>query len=104
MTHKFPRMNSKQKEYCPSGYVWLTNYNIIGMYRLSVLSSEIDEYTVFTEFVSECREKYGDVAVTIGFDVLGRPLTNTDVAVYVLHPAVRRVKKTLKRLKARRIT
>ena len=101
MTKGFPRMSLKQKEYCPSGYIWLTNIGIIETYSMHDFDEE-DEYSHYINFIKSCREKYGDVIVTGAFDVHDRPLKHTDVAIYVLHPAIKRINKTLKILKAKR--
>ena len=112
MTKGFPRMNSKQKEYCPSGYIWITNINycpdrtLLGITENEFLNGiALTHGIVFPEYIDaikKYREKYGDVMVTDAFDVLDRPLKHTDVAIYVLHPAFWRVQKTLRRLKAKR--
>ena len=104
MTERFPHMNSKQKEYCPSGYVWITNMNMTQPDFVFTNDGIREEETGdrYTTYIKRCRDKYGDVIITDGFDMLGRPLKHTDVAVYVPHPAIRRVQKTLRRLKAKR--
>ncbi len=104
MTKGFPRMNSKQKEYCPSGYIWLTNYSMINIEFVFTDEGveEIESCDSYIEFIKEQREKYGSIIVTDAFDIFGRPLKHTDVAIYVLHPGFRRVQKTLRILKAKR--
>lgn len=104
MTKGFPRMSPKQKELCPSGYVWLTNYNMIQkdfVFNNGFLDEE-ENCDFYVDYIKKSREMYGDVAVTPAFDSLERPLSNNTVAIYVLHPGVRRINKTLKILKSRR--
>lgn len=96
-------MNNKQKEYCPSGYIFFTNIDIRDSFPFSPDGlGEYGEYSFYIKTIKTTREKYGNLIVTDAFDVLGRPLSNNIVAVYVLHPAIKRINKTLKILKAKR--
>lgn len=99
---KFPRMNYKQKEYCPTGYVWIKN--IVVRSSLYRLFRDIDEYDDFTQQISRLRSRYGDVQVTVAFSLSGKATgDNNIVAVYVPHPAVRRIHKRLRIINYRRI-
>lgn len=96
MTTGFPRMNSKQRELCPTGYLFITNITYNSDRWLTIFG-----YMTYMEschhILSEYRKRYGDVqTVSPSYDSLGREQSDTVVALYVPNPALRRIQKWLR--------
>lgn len=92
----FIRMNRQRQAMCPTGYIWATNIDTKQPVYIDIfLGVTPDEYIQVTK--DKYRKQYGEVQiVTPAYDNAGNELNDGSVAIYVPHPAIRRVNKWLR--------
>lgn len=90
-------LTNKRKEYCPTGYFFLTNIT----YKIDIVFANLfddnsfkDEYEFYHKVIQHYREQFQDIHVTDAYDISGRKLENA-LAIYV--------KKKPRKFKANRI-
>ena len=90
MKHKFSRMNQQRKDVCPSGYVWITNISTEPNYLF--IDAIFNGGDFFQRTKDTYRKRFGDVqVVNDAYSNAGVRLNDDSVALYVPHPAIRKI-------------
>lgn len=94
----FLRMNRQRQNVCPTGYIWATNIHQNDMdLFIGILFSSHEDGSYYKNTLDTYRKQYGDVQiVTPAYDNLGNELKDGNVAIYVPHPAIRRINRWLR--------
>lgn len=98
LKYKFLKMNKQRNDVCPLGYVWITNISSNCKYSfIDALFNKKYFGDFFQRTKDMYRKLYGDVQVcSPAYDNTGNELEKDTVALYVPHPAVRRMQRWLR--------